>query len=58
MILVLVGVEDVCALVVEQAGDARYQALLVGAVDQQNGAAVAILSRRYWLVLRHRLQIT
>ncbi len=37
VVLVLVGVEDVGASLVEQAGDAGHQTLLVRAVDQQNG---------------------
>lgn len=61
MILVLVGVEDVRALVVEKAGYARYQALAVRAVDQQDcpaGASRGDFARGLLLVLRHRLQIT
>ena len=34
VILVLVGVKNVGAMLVEQAGDAGHQALLVRAVDQ------------------------
>ena len=38
VILVLIGVEDVRALAVEQAGDFGDEAGLVGAVDEQDGA--------------------
>ena len=41
MILMLIGMEDVGALLVEKAGDARYQAFLVWAVDEENCAVVA-----------------
>ena len=37
MVLVLVGVENVGAALVEQRGDARDQALPVRAIDKQNG---------------------
>jgi len=33
---VLVGVQDVGALLVEDPGDAGHQSLLVGAVDEKN----------------------
>ena len=36
MVLVLVGVEDVGVLLVEEAGDAGYEAFLVGAVDEED----------------------
>ena len=61
VILVLVGVKDVRALRVEQACDARHQALAIRAVDQQDcpaGAGRGDFARILLLVLRHGLQIT
>jgi hypothetical protein len=34
VVLMLVGVENVCAVLIEQAGDAGHQALAVRAVNQ------------------------
>ena len=44
MVLVLVGVENVGAVLVEQRGDAGHQALPVRAVDEQNGGVFHALS--------------
>jgi len=38
MVLMLVGVQDIRALCVEQPGHTGHQALLVRAIDQENGA--------------------
>jgi hypothetical protein len=59
VILMLVGVKDVGALRVEQAGDASHQAFPVRAVDEQD-CAVAVLGMSFaggCLKVRHRLQI-
>ena len=55
VVLVLIGVQDVCALLIEQAGDARYEAFAVWAVDEQDGAGWVT-----WFLLnvKHPLQIT
>ncbi len=37
VVLVLVGVQDVGSLIVEKRGDARDEAFLVRAIDQENG---------------------
>jgi hypothetical protein len=37
MVLMLIGVRDVGAVSIEQAGDRRHQAFTVRAVDQENG---------------------
>ena len=53
VILMLVGVQDVGSLFVEKASDARYQALSVGTVDQENCAVVAGRRDCFW----HRSQL-
>ena len=49
VVLVLVRVEDVGALRVEEARDAGYEALLVGAVDEKNSSVVGNFSHRFQL---------
>jgi hypothetical protein len=50
VVLVLVGVEDVGAMLIQQAGDACHQALLVRTVDEKNSRVFHVL-----LSLEHRM---
>ena len=45
VVLMLVGVEDVCAVLIEHAGDTGHQTATVGAVDKENSGVFHALSR-------------
>ena len=45
VVLMLVGVEDVCSEFVEQIGNPRHQTTLVGAIDQQNRRVFHVANR-------------
>jgi len=40
MVLMLVSMEDVCALSVKQSGDPGHEAFLIGAIYEKNSAVV------------------
>ena len=38
VILVLIGMQDICAMRIEEIGDGGHQTLAVGTINQQNGS--------------------